>query len=505
MNKTKLLIKGSVLSGISFALRTFVSLFMTPFMITHLGNKSYGLWILVSSFSSFYGLLDFGLGSAVQRFLSRAIGKDDKDEANRVFNSSLIVFSGIGLSAFLAVLGIVFFAPHFVHTPHEIKIFRTAAFILGLSVAIGFPMRSFWGIYSSYLRYDVGIYIEIIMLLIKTGLFVYFLMIGKGVLVIALTVFSTDMAWHLFNAIFSLRIAPYLRFSSKFFSKDHVKRLFNYSIFAFISQISDRIKYDLDNFVVSAFVGLQAVTIYSVASRLISYFVQSLSSSIGLVTPVFSQYEGQGDYDAIREKFFFTTKISTFISVLIGGLLLLLGKDFIIRWVGGSFTYSYTILVVLTIPMVLNLSQSSSSQMLYGVSKHKVLAFINIAEAIVNLTLSIVLAHSLGALGVAWGTAIPMVIAKMVALPIYTSKVLGISLRQYYAPLFYNLAKGTVLMFALGLILRPYILPSYGSILLVGLAMTILYAVGVFMVGLSKSEKDLILKNIKFPRLNYVL
>lgn len=504
MNKTKLLIKGSILSGISLALRTFVSLFMTPFMISHLGDRSYGLWILVASFSSFYGLLDFGLGGAVQRFLSRSIGKDDRKEANCVFNSSLIVFSFIGLSALLCVLGVVFFAPLFVHTPQEISVFRIAVLILGFSVAIGFPMRSFWGIYSSYLRYDVGVYIEIIMLLIKTFLFVYFLSKGCGVLVIAITVFCTDMAWYLFNAIFSLRIAPYLRFSSEYFSKTHVKQLFNYSFFVFISQISDRIKFDLDNFVVSAFVGLSAVTVYSVASRLISYFIQSLSSSIGLVSPVFSQYEGQGNYDAIREKLFFTTKISTYISVLIGGLLLILGQDFIIRWVGKNFVYSYNVLVVLTIPLVLSLAQSPSGQVLYSISKHKILALINSVEAIFNLILSIVFARSMGMIGVALGTAIPMLIARMIAVPIYTSKVLGISLKKYYFALLYNLLQGAALMYVLNLIFKTYIAPSYPSILLVGSVITILYSFGIFHIGLLKDEKKMILKNFNFRKFNYV-
>ena len=217
MNKAKLLIKGSILSGISFALRTFVSLFMTPFMIYHLGDRSYGYGSL---FLLFPASMDFWIlvwRLPFERFLSRAIGKDDRKEANRVFNSSLIVFSCIGLSALMCVFGIVYFAPLFVHTPQEISIFRIAVLILGFSVAIGFPMRSFWGIYSSYLRYDVSIYIEIIMLLIKTFLFVYFLLKGGGVLVIAITVFCTDMAWYLFNAILSLRIAPYLLFSSIFF------------------------------------------------------------------------------------------------------------------------------------------------------------------------------------------------------------------------------------------------------------------------------------------------
>ena len=317
---------------------------------------------------------------------------------------------------------------------------------------------------------------------------------GRRRLVIVITVFCTDMAWYLFNAILSLRIAPYLVFSSKFFSKTHVKELFKYSLFAFISQISDRIKFNLDNFVVSAFVGLQAVTIYSIASRLITYFMQSLTSSVGLVSPVFSQYEGQGNYDAIREKFFFTTKISTYISVLIGGLLLILGQDFIICWVGKNFVYSYNILVVLTIPLILSLAQSSSDQVLYGVSKHKVLALINIVEAVFNLILSIVFVRSMGIIGVAVGTAIPMFIARVVALPIYTSRVLGVSLKQYYLPLFYNLAQAAALMVVLNLIFKAHITSSYLSISLCAFMIIILYSILIFNIGLSKNEKNMILK-----------
>jgi len=232
--------------------------------------------------------------------------------------------------------------------------------------------------------------------------------------------------------------------------------------------------------------------------------MQCLTSSVGLISPVFSQYEGQGDFDAIREKFFFTTKISTYISVLVGGLLLILGQDFIIRWVGKNFAYSYNILVVLTIPLILSLSQTSSSQVLYGISKHKVLAIINIVEAIFNLVLSIILVRFMGIIGVAVGTAIPMLIAKMIALPIYTSKVLGISLKKYYFGLFYNLILGSALMYVLNLILKKYLTPSYPSVSIIGLIITVLYSIAIFYIGLSFDERNLILRNINFGKLKHV-
>src|SRR3989338_1831512 len=94
--KAKALAKGSILRIIDFFANAIIALAMTPFIIRSLGDSMYGLWIFIGSFLGYYGLMDFGLNSAMQRFLSRAIGSKDHDEANKVINTALALFTIIG-------------------------------------------------------------------------------------------------------------------------------------------------------------------------------------------------------------------------------------------------------------------------------------------------------------------------------------------------------------------------------------------------------------------------
>ena len=70
----------------------------------------YGLWLVLGSFFGVYGLFDFGLLTAGQRYISRALGAEDYEQANIVFNSSLIVFVRIGLVAVVFFAGAALFS-----------------------------------------------------------------------------------------------------------------------------------------------------------------------------------------------------------------------------------------------------------------------------------------------------------------------------------------------------------------------------------------------------------
>ena len=334
MSKAKKLVAGSALGIVNFFATTLVALFMMPFLISHLGDRMYGLWLLLGSFFGFYGLFDFGLGSAVQRYLSRALGTNDYEEANSVFNSSLVVFSLIGVFSLVASFVAALAGYFFFHDPFELDLFRKIVIMTGIGLALGFPMRSFYSVFSSHLRYDLTNYVDLVRLVIRTTLIVFFLSRGYKLLTFAAIMVITDVGGFVACAFISFRVAPYIRFRRKYIQRAQVRKLFQYSIFSFISKVTGSIKFSIDNFVIAGFVGLSSVTLYSIASRLISYYIQFLNSSVGIVMPVFSRFEGQNNYDEIRDKFIFVTKISNYLACLIGGLLIIFGRPFIQRWVG---------------------------------------------------------------------------------------------------------------------------------------------------------------------------
>ena len=63
---------GTALRIINIGATALVSIVMMPFIVRMLGDRMYGLWILVATFVGYYGLADLGLSSAVNRFMARA-------------------------------------------------------------------------------------------------------------------------------------------------------------------------------------------------------------------------------------------------------------------------------------------------------------------------------------------------------------------------------------------------------------------------------------------------
>ena len=84
---------GALLSYVSMALSTVISLLYTPIMISHLGDSEYGVYNLVLPVIAYLNLLSAGLGSAYVRYYSRyKVAKDKKSMYGRVSVETL--FSG---------------------------------------------------------------------------------------------------------------------------------------------------------------------------------------------------------------------------------------------------------------------------------------------------------------------------------------------------------------------------------------------------------------------------
>jgi O-antigen/teichoic acid export membrane protein len=71
---------------------------------------------------------------------------------------------------------------------------------------------------------------------------------------------------------------------------------------------------------------------------------------------------------------------------------------------------------------------------MYALKKHHYYAITTIIEAVSNVVLSILLAPKYGIIGVALGTAIPMLIVKVFVMPVYMSRIVGINILTYLKP-----------------------------------------------------------------------
>lgn len=500
-NKGRSLLKGSILQFVEIGLQLVISFAMTPFIIGSLGDRMYGFWILVGTFIGYYGLFDIGLSTAVSRYVARAIGRDDSDEINTIVNTSFFIYAAIAAVIILLSFTVMFIPLPFLKTAAEAHLFRRVVFLLGISVAIGFPMKVFRGLVISHLRYDLSSAVSISkLILLNIGVFLA-VYSGHGIFAMTLITFTVNAGEHAAFFLLARSIQRDLRIGPSYFKKKQVGSLFGYSLKSLVAQFADMLKYRVDNFVIALVLDLSLVTYYSVGVRFIDYFYQFIRNSVGLAKPIYSLYEGQGNYELLRERFLDITRFSTIVSLFIGGSIIFYGKPFIERWMGPDFSSSYTVMLILACGWIFELMQSPTSGLLYGLSKHHYFSIVNPIEGLINLGLSIALARVYGIYGVALGTTIPMLFFRLVVLPVFVCRSISLPMSVYYTrTLLLTTLKTGVPLAAYFYFARFFVRADYTSIALAALIQFLLFCPLIWFFVCTEKERRLVINALASKR-----
>ena len=96
MENIRKVIHGSGLRVVGMALTVVIGFLLMPFLVHHLGDRTYGYWALVGAILGYYGVLDFGVVTAVEWHVAKAIGEEDATAANRALSTSFFVFAALG-------------------------------------------------------------------------------------------------------------------------------------------------------------------------------------------------------------------------------------------------------------------------------------------------------------------------------------------------------------------------------------------------------------------------
>ena len=116
-----------------------------------------------------------------------------------------------------------------------------------------------------------------------------------------------------------------------------------------------------------------------------------------------------------------------------------------------------------------------------------VVAFDHGGEASADL----MLVRKFGLMGVALGTAIPLLVMKLFIQPIYTCRIIKLNIREYYFGLLIPiLIKSFAVLTTFGLLSKIFIAPHYLNLVLLGLSNSIIFLATVFFIGLNSEERN---------------
>lgn len=431
MNFTSKILRTTTSSWFGVATTAIVGVVLPPIILHKLGDEAFGLWILIFSFTGYYGIFDLGIRSSTVKHVAEFDATGDRDRLIRLINVSLFIYGCVALALLMVVgIGSLYFNAIF-HISLRLRGTALILFLLvGSAVALGFPLSVFAGILEGLQKFHLLNLTQAVATLLRAVVIVLVLNHGMGILSIAFVTVAFPLLTYLLYAWKVLRTVP-LKFGIRFLDRATFKQTFHYSFFSFISMVAFRLRFQTDAIIIGAMISTSAVTYFSIGSKLIDYPFLLVGGLTQIIPAMSSQITAIGNSEHIRKLFVLGNRACALVVFPMSAVLIILGRSVIDVWVGPRYESSYMILIILLVPTMLADMQAASRQMLYGIARHKALALVNVTEGIVNVIMSIVLIRYWGIIGDALGTAIPLALTSLFFLPSYCCRLLKVPLKQF--------------------------------------------------------------------------
>ena len=426
------IIKNVGSSWFSLGVNVLVGIFLSPLILHRLGNTAYGAWALAFSVTGYYGLFDLGIRSSVIRYVSTYSATSDRLGLQRLINTSLALYTAIGVAAMLATLALSAAAGSLFRIPAEFLPTAKILFLMvGGGVALGFPLGLFGGVLEGLGRfYEVNV-TNLAAALLRAALVVLALQRGYGLRTVALITVLTPLLASVARAVLALRLLD-VRLGWRYAERGAFREIGRYSASSFALMVAYKLRFKTDELVISAMLPIAAVTFFSIGDRLVDYTMEVVGSLAQIFVPMSGQSDAKGDTERLRRIFIAGNRACALVVFPITATLIVLGRQIITAWVGPSYVAaSYPVMLALLIPSTLTLSQAASTRILYGMARHRTLAWISSLEAVANVLLSVILIRPLGIFGDALGTAIPLALTGIYFLPRHLCRLLGVRLRTF--------------------------------------------------------------------------
>ena len=498
MKKVSQIKVGAIISYIALALNIVLGLIYTPWMKDVIGIENHGLYTLATSLISIF-MLDFGLGSAVSRFVAKYRAEGNQEKINDIIGLIYKLYIAIDV-IIVAVLATLFFFIESIYqglTSQEIEQFKVLYLIVAGFNIISFPFSPLSGILNAYEKF---IQLKICSLISKISTVVF--------VVIALC-FSSNVVWVvLANAVSGIMViciklliikstVP-VKINLRASGKNLYKTLFSFTMWTTIVAIMQRFTHSFAPTVLGITSSAREIGLYSPAVTIEGYFYLLATAVNGLFLPRVSKYIADKQEGKISELMLKVGRYQLLFLGLIFTGFVCVGKDFMVTWMrGAEYEKSYYSAVVILFPTLLSTTMQIASTTIIAKKMVHYNAICMIVTGVLGLGLSYWLSFYIGSVGVCIGTAFAA-LSNLVFMNFIYHKKLGINMLNFYKKCYLRALPCFAVTIGLGLLIGYYIpLGGWLGIFVKGCITVAIFTVIFFAIYFTMEEKKKIFEQFK--------
>jgi O-antigen/teichoic acid export membrane protein len=467
---------------------------LTPFVLAHLGARGYALWILMGAVASYGWLFDCGIGGAVVKYVAEHRAREERDAARVVVGSALLVSLALASATILLTAALAPLIPTLLKLPADQRSLAVVLMALvGADVAITIAFSPRTAILRGLQRYDLHNGVQMFGATLQAIVTIAVLRSGGGVLALIASNIPVNLVMRLANTVVVNRVAPELNAGIRSAERAVVRRLLSYCYSAFTIDVAGRLQSKTDEFVIALSQPLSAITPYVLARRLSELTSLAATQCVKVVMPLASELEATDRLGKLRKLHIVASRIALAVATPVAVVLVLSGGTVLALWVGPTYMEGASLVVVLAAASLISASQWPATEILQGITRHRVVAWTTFLAGVANVALSIVLLPVMGLMGVALGTLIPTIAGSLFVVMPFTNRALNVSWKRAVTDIW---VPGLAPAMPAGLVLsalRRYAEPDTMLTMVAWSGVTaIVYAIGYLSMPATVAERALV-------------
>lgn len=409
LSRSQYVLRNIGAQALSRAVTMVLSFALLPFVISHVGKQDYGLYLLVLAVTGYFTLLDFGVSSAVVKYVAEYRGRGDHHYQRRILSTAFAFYVLVGILVGLALLALSFFADRLLHlSPASALLSQRLLITAGSFSLILWPTTAFRGAVEGFQRYDVIAVVTVIAQSLRFISVIVALTLGAGVLAVLVCLYIATLAENLTFYRFIRKWDRTCRVNLSACDLETFRLILGFSVYLFAGSVTSLIIFQLDHVIVGAFVSVSAVTMFGIAHNLHAA-IKSLDNLIAAPPWAASaELEGRRDYIGQRRLLLRGTRYIALFFLPLVVITVVFAPPLIRHWMGPGFEGSVRPAQILLCSWIFISLWETGNGILTTKGLLRVPLLLSVIHGLLHLVFSLVLVRLLGITGTALATTIPV-------------------------------------------------------------------------------------------------
>lgn len=425
---------------ITFGVQTFISFWLSPFVVGKLGEEAYGFINLSSNFVSYASLVSVAINSMACRYISVSYNSGRIEESKSYFCSVFIancfLYGIILISSLFFIYKIDLFINISPSLIYQVKLTFLLSFInMGTSfIGTAYTAAAFT---TGKMHYNS--LVQIIANVLKSVLvFAFFSILPPKVYYLSAATLIAGIITLFGNYKVTKKLLFDFRIEKKYFSFDKLKTLTKSGFWVLISNISNMFLNGLDLLFSNLFINSIIMGRLSLAKQI----PMALSNALGVFSSIFSSaltkvFASKENNKLVDEANSQLKILTLFFTVPYAGLIVF-GYDFLLLWLKNTsygqaeYLEIYSLMIIVLLDIIISTYMYSIHSIFIAIDKVRIYSIILFVSSVVSICTTLLLLKFAGLgvyaiagtstviLGFTHGVIVPGCAAKLLQKPIWT-------------------------------------------------------------------------------------